>query len=1383
VIARFFVDRPVFSTVISVVITLAGLVAVFTLPVAQYPEVTPPTVQVTALYPGANALTVRDTVAAPIEEQVSGVEGMMYMSSRCTNDGTYNLTVTFKLGMDSDMAQVLVQNRVSLALPVIPPLVQNEGITVKKMSPNTLMIVNLISPDGRYNNLYLSNYASINVRDELGRLKGVAAVGYIGQRDYSLRAWLDPDKLAALNLSAMDVVTAISQQNIQVAAGQIGQQPVPRGQQFQLTVNTQGRLTDPEQFADIILKGGGQSNSLLAAQGTNSGQGSTTTTGGQSGTSGSTDSQDTPTMQATGIVRLRDVVRQNRFYFRLRFDAAKLAEHNLQSSDVVNELRTGPRFTITDDPDSPPVEGEGLTWVAVLGGIQAPREQVVADTTLAFGSEAPVRLGDLVRRDGGIEHLEARDEPGVERGAQQYDQSCTLDGRPSVALSIYQLPGSNALETAGGVYAKMKELKARFPDGLDYKIVYDTTPFIRESVNEVFYTLRDAVILVAIVVLVFLQDWRAMILPMIDVPVSLIGTFAVMALMGFSLNNLTLFGLVLAIGIVVDDAIVVLENIERLIATGLDARTATIKAMEEITGPVLAITLVLSSVFIPCCFLGGISGQFFRQFAVTIAVSTIISAINALTMTPSRAVLIFKTEEGEGRSGEPSRTEAPGAARHDGGAARLAAPTHKREALPWWIFGVLGGVLTVWLGPALLASYVNLPPGWGPAPEGEAVDMPAWLSWAVTGAYFLPGAVAGGLLGWLIIRPVNAVLGWFFRAFNVYFDRMTGFYGAVVGKVLRLGVVVLLVYGGLLALTYWEFVRTPTGFIPQQDKGYLIVNVQLPDSASAERTQGVMAQLDRLIMGDPRDRQHSPRMPGVSHTVGISGQSLILGANAPNLGSMYVLLEDFDKRRGGALTADAIARQIEDRCHEQVAEALVSVFGAPPVDGLGTTGGFNLIVEDRGSLGLEELERVGNDIVKRGKKAPAVTGMFNSSGASTPWLYLDIDRSKCLALGVPVSDVFNTLQVYLGSYYVNNFNEFGRTWQVNVQADPRFRSRASDIRQLQVRNNQGQMVRLGTLLHVRDTTGPVMVMRYNMYAAASITGNAAPGTGSQQAVDVMQQLGERKLPQSMKLEWTGLAYLQNQAGTTAMWFFVLAVVFVFLVLAAQYESWKLPLAVILVVPMCLLCSVVGVQLAGLEVTIFTQIGFVVLVGLASKNAILIVEFAKQQEEAGVARRQAIVQACKLRLRPILMTSFAFILGVVPLVLAEGAGAEMRRSLGTAVFAGMLGVTAFGIFLTPVFYDFIQWLGGEKKEGAVHFRKGPALAGVPEGAFTATPPEGEGGEDGDIPEVLPAPARRYSPAARPERERGSRRRRPAAPTEITPGADPARKRPKGPMRWG
>ncbi|OWK43448.1 efflux RND transporter permease subunit [Fimbriiglobus ruber] len=1149
-LARFFVDRPIFATVISVVITLAGGVAVFALPVAQYPDVTPPTVLVTALYPGANAGVVQDTVAAPIEEQVSGVEGMMYMSSRCTNDGAYALTVTFKQGMDSDMAQVLVQNRVSLALPVIPALVQNEGITVKKQSPNTLMIVNLISPDGRYDDLFLSNYATIDVRDELGRLPGVAGVSYLGQRDYSLRAWLNADKLAGLGVSGMDVVTAISQQNIQVAAGSIGQRPTPTGQQFQLTITTQGRLVDPDQFADIIIKGSAD--------------------GG-----------------------------------------------------AASSMSTG-----------------GATATAAVAGGGATANDINGPTT------ALVRLRDVAR---------------VERGAQQYDQSCTLDGKPSVALSVYALPGSNALETADGVYKKMEELKKRFPDGLDYKIVYDTTPFIRESVDEVFNTLRDAVILVAIVVLLFLQDWRAMILPMIDVPVSLIGTFAVMALMGFTLNNLTLFGLVLAIGIVVDDAIVVLENIERQMATGLDPRTATIKAMEEITGPVLAITLVLSAVFVPCCFLGGMTGQFFRQFAVTIAVSTIISAINALTMTPSRAVLIFKSE--------------PNAHGH---------AHYKREALPWWIFAVITGILTYRFGPDLMVGPVKewlagiVPPR--PVDESHAQT---WTEFGTDVAVFgLPGVVVGALLGLVVIRPVNAVLGGFFRWFNRGFDKLTDLYGFGVRTVVRLALVVLLIYGGLLVATYFQFVRTPTGFIPQQDKGYLIVNVQLPDSASVERTEAVMKRIETIAR----------EATGVEHTLGISGRSVILNANAPNLGSMYVMLKPFSKRRDDASGADAVAAAIQARCKKEVDEAIVTTFGAPPVDGLGTTGGFNLVILGRGDVSAATLKSVSDRIVDRGNNTPGLEGVFNGSGSDTPWLYLELNRDKCRTLGVQVNDIFNTLQVYLGSYYVNNFNEFGRTWQVNVQADQKFRVTTDDILQLQVRNIQGQMVRLGTVMTVRDVSGPVVVMRYNMYAAANVIGNPGPGTGSAKAMRLMEDAANKELPLGMQTDWTELGYLQNQAGDQAMYFFALAVAFVFLVLAAQYESWKLPLAVILVVPMCLLCSVLGVELAGIEVTIFTQIGFVVLVGLACKNAILIVEFAKQRQDAGATIKEATIEASRLRLRPIVMTSFAFIFGVVPLVYAHGAGAEMRQSLGIAVFSGMLGVTMFGIFLTPAFYYVIQWFG-------------------------------------------------------------------------------------------
>ncbi len=1181
--SRFFIDRPIFATVLSIVITLAGGVAVFSLPVAQYPDVAPPTVQVTAYYPGANAYTLRDTVASPIEEQVSGVEGMLYMSSQCTNNGTYTLTVTFKLGMDSDIAQVLVQNRVSLALPVIPALVQSEGITVQKQSPNTLLIVNIIGQGDKNDPVYLSNYATIYIKDELARVSGVAGITYMGQRDYSLRVWLDPDRLAALSMNPMDVVTAIAQQNLQVTAGQIGQPPVPKGQALQLTINTKGRLTDPDEFANIVVKAGISSPITPVASSADDSQGVNT--------------NNDPATLSTGIVRIKDIVT---------------------------------RYLPTD-----PKAGQ----------------------------------------------------PRVELDAQQYDTSCTLDNQASVALSIYQLPGSNALKVANAVRKKMKDLKKSFPDGVDYRIAFDTTPFIRESVAEVFNTLRDAIILVAIVVLLFLQDWRAMILPMIDVPVSLIGTFAVMALLGFTLNNLTLFGLVLAIGIVVDDAIVVLENIERLMATGLDARTATIQAMDEITGPVLAITLVLCAVFVPVCFLPGITGQFFRQFAVTIAVSTVISAINALTMTPSRAVMIFK--------GPGSRTRVRG---HETGHA-----AHKREALPWWIFGVFGGVLTLWLWPQLPfkpAEVLRLPTDWLELPtDPEALsEMEQWRYWTIIGLQFLPGLLIGLIVGWVVIRPVNAILGLLFRSFNRFFDWLTIGYGSVVGVFLKVSVVMMLIYIGLLGVTGWQFATAPIGFVPQQDKGYLILTVQLQDAASVERTERTLAYINRLILKGQDNP--NPDIPGVAHTIAISGQSIILNATAPNLGSMYVLLKDFQDRPG----ANVIAAKLLQRCQEEVKGALVSVYGGPPIDGLGTTGGFKLVIKDRTNRDPpDQLQAISRQIVQEGNSpGSGLQGLVNSSRADTPWLYLDIDRDRCLALGVQLSDVFSSLQVYLGSYYVNNFNQFGRTWQVNVQADPSFRNHVHDVRKLQVRNVQGQMIPLASILSIRNQGGPVSLMRYNMYSATAITGNPAPGVSSGQATDKMAEIADRLMPrQTMAREWTELAYLQEDAGNKSLFIFALAVSFVFLVLAAQYESWSLPLAVIMVVPMCLLCSISGVSLVGGEVNIFTQIGFVVLVGLACKNAILIVEVAKVKQEEGVDRKDAALQAARTRLRPILMTSFAFIFGVLPLILRSGAGAEMRQALGLAVFSGMLGVTFFGIFLTPVFFYVLRRGKRPAKSVAAH----------------------------------------------------------------------------------
>ncbi|MFO0844237.1 MAG: efflux RND transporter permease subunit [Gemmataceae bacterium] len=1096
--SHFFINRPIFASVLSIVIVLAGSIALFTLPVAQYPDITPPTVEVSAYYPGANAQVVADTVAAPIEQQVNGVEGMMYMSSQCTNDGTYTLTVTFETGSDLNISQVLVQNRVSLAEPILPELVKRRGISVKKKSPNVLMIVNLFATDGTRTNLELSNYATIQLRDELSRLPGVGDITYLGQRDYSMRLWLDPTMMASYGINAQDVINAVQAQNIQVAAGQIGQPPTPSGQVTQYIITTLGRLENTDQFANIVVKNVGST-----------------------------------------LVRLKDVT-------------------------------------------------------------------------------------------------------NIELGAQSYDQTCTLDGKPSVALSVYQLPGSNALDVAKRVKERMKQLNRRFPPGMDYAIVYDTTPFINESIAEVFKTLFDAVVLVAVVVLLFLQNWRSALIPLVAVPVAVVGTFAVMAAIGFSLNNLTLFGLVLAIGIVVDDAIVVVEAVEHHIEEGLPPRQATIKAMEQVSGPVVAIGLVLSAVFIPCAFISGITGQFFRQFALTIAVSTVISAFNSLTLSPAlSALLLRKREKGH------------------------------FEALPWFAFPPLGAwlgfkfIAPAWITGALARLNVNLSPE-----RLEAVRL-----WGP----IVAGAVALTLVGVILRRPVNALLGWSFHLFNLGFDRSTRWYTFSVGKLLRVSPVVILLYGGLLYLTYWGFTTTPTGFIPQQDKGYLLVNVQLPDAASVGRTQDVVRQIEKIAL----------EAPGVKHTVAISGQSILLGANASNFGALYLLLDEFEHRTAPDLSSSAIARALEERLQREVPRAIVNIFGAPPVEGLGTAGGFKLIVQDTGDNGLSDLQKSAEEVVAAGEANPHLQGVFTSFRADTPWVELIIDREQAKDRGVSIDDVRTTLEATLGSYYINYFNRFGRTWQVNVQARDVFRQSADDVLQLKARNGQGEMVPLAAFSKVRYRSGPVMIMRYNMYPSAAVHADPGPWTSSGQAIAHLEAAAD-ELPQSMRPEWTELALLQLQTGNTAMWVFLLAVVLVFLVLAAQYESWALPLAVILVVPMCLLFAVAGVLAAKMDINIFTQVGFLVLVGLACKNAILIVEFAKAQREQGVPRHQATLAACELRLRPIIMTSFAFILGVVPLMVSEGAGAEMRRTLGTAVFAGMLGVTLFGIFLTPVFFYVIGW---------------------------------------------------------------------------------------------
>jgi multidrug efflux pump subunit AcrB len=1094
VFSQFFINRPIFAAVLSIIITLAGGVALTNLSVAQYPEITPPTVEVSAVYPGANAQVVADTVAAPIEQQVNGVEGMLYMSSQCTNDGVYTLTVTFQHGIDLNMAQVLVQNRVALAQPTLPSLVQRRGIMVKKKSPSVLMIVNLFSPDQSRDNLYLSNYATIQLKDELSRLEGVGDITYIGQRDYSMRFWLDPEKMAYRGLTTVDVVRAIEQQNTQVAAGQIGQPPIASGQVFQFTMSTMGRLIDVEQFGEIVLKADADGR----------------------------------------FVRLRDV-------------------------------------------------------------------------------------------------------GNIELGALVYNQSCTLDGQPSVALSIYQLPGSNALDVAKLVRNKMVELHDRFPEGIDYSIVYDTTPFIEESINEVFKTLRDAVLLVAIVVLVFLQNWRSAIIPLVAVPVAVVGTFAAMAAIGFSLNNLTLFGLVLAIGIVVDDAIVVVEAVEHHIEHGLSPRDATIKAMQQVSGPVIAVGLVLSAVFIPCAFITGITGQFFRQFALTIAVSTVISAFNSLTLSPALTAILLK-------SGDKSST-----------------PPLPRIAFP--IVGALIGWM--YLSDAAVQLWTT------------ALGEPS-ATWLDAMPYLV--GLAGALIGWIVSNPLNALLGTSFRWFNRGFDAATGAYTRVVGGMLRISLIVLIIYGGLLGLTYQSFVSAPKGFIPPQDKGYLLVNIQLPDSASLARTQETVRQIEQV----------AAEIPGVRHTVAIAGQSILLNATAPNFGAMYVMLDDFEHRVEQGLTGDVVAHQLQNALEEVLSDGVINVFGAPPVDGLGTAGGFKIVIEDRGNLGSEVLQNVSDSAVARGIQSPKLRDLFSSFRANSPWLYLDIDREAAKRMGLNMADVFNTLQVYMGSLYVNDFNRFGRTWQVNVQAGAEFRNQIEDLKGLKIRNAQGNMVPLASFSEVHDMEGPTLITRYNLYNAAPINGAAAPGVSTGEALSEMQHVVTEGLPRMMRAEWTELALLQLQTGNTAMIVFLLAVVLVFLVLAAQYESWSLPLAVILVVPMCLLCSVVAVLVARLDVNIFTQVGFVVLIGLACKNAILIVEFAKSRREQGANLREATLEACRLRLRPIVMTSLAFIIGVVPLILSHGAGAEMRRTLGTAVFGGMLGVTVFGIFLTPVFYYVIEW---------------------------------------------------------------------------------------------
>jgi multidrug efflux pump len=1124
VISRFFIDRPIFASVLSIVITLAGAICVFNLPLAQFPMISPPTITVRCTYPGASAIDVASAVAAPIEQQVNGVEGMYYMSSSCTNDGGYSLTVTFRHGMNLNMAQVLVQNRVSLALPTLPDVIRQTGVTVKKQSPDILMGIALTSDDNRYNQLYLSNYALMQLKDELSRVDGVSDIMLFGQRDYSMRIWLDPMKMGMRNMTAGDVVAAIREQNTQVATGNIGAPPADNAQDFQTTLSTLGRLSDVEEFEDIILRA-------------------------------------TPDGR---VVRVKDIGK-------------------------------------------------------------------------------------------------------VELGSKNEDVDVTFDGKPTVFMAIFQRPEANALETHDLLMDKMKELSTSIPEGIKWAIAFDTAPYTRESIDEVFKTLRDAVILVAIVVLVFLRNWRSSIIPMIAVPVAIVGTFTAMALLGFSLNNLTLFGLVLAIGIVVDDAIVVVEAVEHHIEHGLAPREATIKAMEQVSGPVIAVGLVLTAVFVPCAFISGITGQFFRQFALTISVSTVISAFNSLTLSPALAAMLLKP---------------------------LDKDKHSAPPLPWPAFAVAGG----WLAWKLLT------------PRAEAwLTSDGWMLTALPYIVAVLGAIAGAIIGW----PLNRALAWIFAVFNHAFESISTGYTWIVGKLLTLSVIVLVLYGGLLVLTYTRLEATPRGFIPSQDMGYLLAGVQLPDSASAERTTRVMNKMGEICLNTP----------GVAHESAITGQSFLMSANGSNFGTMFVRLKDYDQRRAPELASEAIRAKLQAAFAKEIIDANVMIVGPPPVRGAGRTGGFMMMIEDRTDLGPAKLQIEAENIVAKSRQAKGAHGgpallVFDSPfRANVPQLKVEPDIRECLAKGVSVRDFADALRVFQGSLYVNDFNRFGRTWQVIVQAMQQYRDQATDIPKLRVRSSNGSMIPIGSLADIREVNGPLVLTRYNSYPAAAINGMGLPGVSSQDALDMMEHVANSELPKSMAFEWTDMAFLELLAGNTAMKIFALAVAMVFLVLAAQYESWSMPLAIILVVPMCILSAVVGVNIsgaiahgfswqnvwdavigdniAGADINIFTRIGFVVLVGLASKNAILIVEFAKRKREQGESRRQATMEACRLRLRPIIMTSLAFILGVVPLLVAEGAGAEMRKTLGIAVFSGMIGVTLFGIFLTPVFFFTIDWLGGTR----------------------------------------------------------------------------------------
>ncbi|WP_062479900.1 efflux RND transporter permease subunit [Variovorax boronicumulans] len=1041
-LSKFFIDRPIFAGVLSLLMLIAGLIALRGLPISEYPEVAPPSVVVRATYPGANPKVIAETVATPLEEQINGVEGMLYMGSQATTDGVMTLTVTFRLGTDPDKAQQLVQNRVSQAEPRLPEEVRRLGITTVKSAPDLTMVVHLVSPNNRYDINYLRNYAVLNVKDPLARIEGVGQVQIFGGGDYSMRVWLDPQKVAQRGLSASDVVAAIRGQNVQAAAGVVGASPGLSGVDMQLSINAQGRLQSEEEFGDIIVK---------------------------SGTDGA-------------VTRLRDIGR-------------------------------------------------------------------------------------------------------LEMGAADYSLRSLLNNDPAVGMGVFQAPGSNALDISSNVRKTMEELNKNMPEGLEYRIAYDPTQFVRASIESVIHTLLEAIALVVLVVILFLQTWRASIIPLLAVPVSVIGTFAVLHILGFSINALSLFGLVLAIGIVVDDAIVVVENVERNIEAGLTPREATYRAMREVSGPIIAIALVLVAVFVPLAFISGLTGQFYKQFAVTIAISTVISAINSLTLSPALAALLLRG--------------------HD----------QPKDALT---------------------------------------------------------------------RGMDKAFGWLFRGFNKFFHRGSEAYSGGVKRVISRKTLMLVIYLALVGVTFGLFKAVPSGFVPAQDKQYLIGFAQLPDGATLDRTEEVITRMGEIMK----------KNPNVEDAIAFPGLSINGFTNSSNSGIVFATLKPFDQRKRPDQSGGAVAGQLNG-AFSSIQDAFIVMFPPPPVAGLGTTGGFKLQIEDRASVGYDQMDVAVKAFMAKAYAAPELTGMFTSWQVNVPQLYADIDRTKARQLGVPVTDIFDTMQIYLGSLYANDFNKFGRTYSVRVQADAPYRARAEDVGMLKVRSTSGEMVPLAALMKVNSTFGPERAMRYNGYLAADINGGPAPGYSSGQAQDVITKIAAETLPKGVSFEWTELTYQEILAGNSAFLVFPLAILLVFLVLAAQYESLTLPIAIILIVPMGIMAAMAGVWISGGDNNVFTQIGLIVLVGLSAKNAILIVEFARELEFAGRTPIQAAIEASRLRLRPILMTSLAFVMGVLPLVLSTGAGSEMRKAMGVAVFAGMIGVTAFGLFLTPVFYVLMRRLAGNR----------------------------------------------------------------------------------------